>query len=293
MTHRNGFSQYALIALTTINFFAHSAQSKETIDTIFNEMDQALEVYDVKKVREALQTGIYSHELDPDSCQNPVKLISDLLRETYKAPEEGKEGWHQRYNTILDLLFSETQLPVNKVINHYNRDETLRSSYTLLQICLCEHWRHELILHKMPHQGVPRMDIAKELVRKGARLHPKNGFNSSVLHCLAEYFTMSYPIGHPGCIQTIVENLKSAYPQPAPTDQAPSAFADDIRKVDFTSGIFTPLTTKDGSILKSNLMKLKVDDIKYLRSLHALQQETKQYYLNRAQGLLPNHMRPK
>lgn len=278
MIHINQLSICILRALiilaTTANLSMHSAQQpKEFIRQVTNDMYLALEVYDVEGVRKALKTGIYSHEIDPDSYQNPVKLINGLLHESYKAPHTNKIRWHARYYDVLDLLFDETGLPVNKVINHYKSDGALQSSYTLLQVCLFEHWRRDIVLHEMPHEGIPRIEIAKELIRKGARLHCKDGFGNSALHRFVESLTLCYPKHLSSCVETTIEALKFAYPEEQPDSSAPDAFGDDIRKIDFTTGIFATLMTDDQSHFQSELRKLRRGDVSYLRQLHDLQQE--------------------
>lgn len=288
-THTYTHILHALTILcTTINFFAHSAQSQKEIDLIIHEMRSALAVYDVEKVRTALKTGIFSHERDFDSYQNPIQLIDRLFKETSQPPRTNKDGWQDRAFTILGLLCSETKLPMNTVVNYYNDNHTVRSSYTLLQACLFEHWRCDIMCHSMPNKGIPRIKIAQELVKKGARLHYKDGFGNSAVHRMTSLLISSYPKDLSDCLKTTVDNLKSVYPKNKKIGHGntvkksgPTTFARDVRQIDFTAGVLEPITLSDRACRNSDLVKLTAGDIECLCALYALQQKTNRYYQDR------------
>lgn len=247
----------------------HETEYITKLRSVPPQMKRALQTCDVEGVRTALRSGIYSHEFDAESDRNQAHILGKFIGGIYKTPTESPDDWKQRYVTIANLFFTETDLPITTVVNIYDsmsvsflsRRGKLIGSYTLLQRCFTELWSQNSSRFFCSRTDIPALDIAKMLITRGARLHHTNAYGRSALHNLVKLFT-SDKNAH---LSNIITPLIDTYPSSNhPLTRPPLTFARDIAKIDFDKNI----------LASDDFKRLHPDDLAYVKFLYELHKKT-------------------
>lgn len=271
-----------LTTMVTMCTFIHGTQSPHDVGVMINAAEQlkkdlynGLENYDVDLVRESLQAGICTDISDTESEFYPINIVMrQLFLKSCKPPRINTSAWQERFFQTLDLFFTKTDLKVDLVQDllshspHPSDYQYITHSFNLLQACFLAHRVKRAIIAN--NNGISRIDIAKYLITKGARLHHKNNLGQTSLHVLVEH--LSHDRSDESPISTFLYALQEAYPQPTSGDQCPCAFAKDITKIDLNSGSLSPKLVCD----------IGAPDIECLSSLRQLKQRTHLYQVSAA-----------